>query len=98
MFLPVLLFSLSLLPPLLAQDCGAIPEGLVDTGGLNIIPGNTAPVHAFPWQVQIMSWDRVTTGTDLIGLLAEIVAYGFSKHSGFFLDEYCIDHHIFAFR
>ena len=84
MFLPVVLFASSLLPPLLAQDCGAVPEGLVDTGGLNRgTIGNTAPRHGFPWQVQIMSWDRVTTGTDLLGMFAEIVAYVFSKHSGF---------------
>ena len=79
MFLPMLLFASSLLPSLLAHDCGAIPEGLVDIGD----PGNTAPAHAFPWQVRILSFDRVTTGADLLGLLAEIVSAGFSMPSGF---------------
>ena len=28
-------------------------------------------------------WDRLTTGTDLLGLVAELVAYGLGMHSGF---------------
>ena len=81
MLFPVLHFSTLLLPGLLGHTCGPILKGLTETGDLNRVKnGNTAPKHSLPWQVKIQRWDRVTTGTDLVGLVAEIAAYGLIIH------------------
>ena len=88
MVLAALLLAVLLLPSLWGQECGVIPEGLGDTEGLNrVVNGNIAPKHVLPWQVWVSTiyWDRITTGTDLLGLVAELVSYGLGMHSGFLL-------------
>ena len=86
---PAVLFALLLLlPGIMSQECGAFPEGLQGTESLNrVFSGDTAPKHALPWQalVSTVHWDRVTTGTDLVGLVVELMAYGLGLHSGFLL-------------
>ena len=84
MCVPLLLVAVLLLPGFLAKECGPVPGGLMDTEGLDRIKnGNTAPEHALPWQALILVYDRVTTGTDLLGMVAEIAAIGLSMNRGF---------------
>ena len=47
-----------------------------------ITNGNTAPEHALPWQALIVVYDRVTTGTDLLGMVVEIAVIALKMHIG----------------
>ena len=78
-----------LLPRLLAQGCGPIPDGLIDTGWKQDENRGPQPGHEgehSPLSLPSLASEdtelgQATTGTDLLGLAAKIVAYGMDSIS-----------------
>ena len=97
-----LLFLLISVPGLLTKQCGQAREELhqlqpgteaVETSLDRIVNGQTATPHAIPWQAWVFQWNRVTTGSTLLGLLVEMAAFannpmGYGYCGGSLISEY----------
>ena len=97
-----LLLLLVTVPGLLTKQCGQAGEELqqlesgregVETSLDRIVNGQTATPHVIPWQAWVFQWNRVTTGSTLLGLLVEMAAFaknpmGYGSCGGSLISEY----------